>query len=185
MPKNFLSRISIPLLSLLALLTTQPAWSRDYSPNPSAQITTSAPAVAIKNAKQPFPGILTGGQPSKQQLLEAKQKGYKTIISLRTRKETGLWDEEKTVQDLGMKYVSIPVSGGSDVNKQNSQALIQALSDAKDYPVMVHCASGNRVGALFAIDAKFNRGMTSEQALQIGRDAGLTKLEETVKQILD
>lgn len=185
MPQHSLSRISIALLSLLALLTTQPAWSSDYSPNPSIQTTTSAPALAIRNAKHPFPGILTGGQPSREQLIEAKQKGYKTIISLRTRRETGLWDEEKTVRELGMKYVSIPVSGGSGINRQNSTALIQALSDAKDYPVMVHCGSGERVGALFALDAKLNRGMATEQALQIGRSAGLNRMESRVTQILD
>ena len=182
MLKHHLSRISIALLMLVII---QPAWSDDYLPTPGAQIMAKVPAIAIKNAKQPFPGLLTGGQPSKAQLAEAKEKGYKTIISLRTRAETGEWDEEKTVQGLGMKYISIPIGGASDLSSKNAKALISALSDPKDYPVMLHCASGNRIGALFAVDAGLNQNIAAEKALQIGRDSGMTRLEPAVKKILN
>ncbi|MBV1915589.1 MAG: protein tyrosine phosphatase family protein [Pseudomonadales bacterium] len=182
MLKHSLSRLSIALLMLVVI---QPAWSNDYAPKTSAPITTEAPATAIKNAKQPFPGILTGGQPSEAQLIEAKQKGYKTIITLRPTTETGNWDEQKIVQGLGMKFISIPVAGIAGVSIENSSALISALSDPADYPVMVHCASGNRVGALFALDAGLNQNLDTEQALEIGRSAGMTSLEEPVKNILD
>lgn len=182
MLKHYLSRISITLLMLVII---QPAWSSDYLPTPASQITAEAPEIAIRNAKQAFPGILTGGQPSSAQLIEAKNKGYKTIISLRTRAETGEWDEEKTVQELGMKYVSIPIGSAADLSSKNAKALISALSDPKDYPVMLHCASGNRVGALFAVDAGLNQNIAVEEALQIGRNSGMTRLEAVVKQILN
>lgn len=172
-------------ITLLMLLVIQPAWSGEYKPGAAIQITDTAPRLEITNAKQPFPGILTGGQPSIAQLKEAKEKGYKTIISLRTRRENGLWNEGDTVRELGMKYISIPISGARGLTSQNSNALIQALSDVKDYPVMVHCGSGDRVGAMFAIDAGLNKKMTTEQAVQIGRSAGLSKLEGAVRQVLD
>ena len=50
---------------------------------------------------------------------------------------------------------------------------------------MLHCASGNRVGALFAVDAGLNQNIAVEEALQIGRDSGMTRLETVVKQILN
>ena len=182
MLSHYFSRISI---ALLMFAITQPAWSSDYNPTPVAQITAQVPTIEIRNAKQPFPGLLTGGQPSQAQLIEAKEKGYKTIISLRTRAETGEWDEEKTVQGLGMKYISIPIGSANDLSSKNAKALISALSNPKDYPMMLHCASGNRIGALFAVDAGLNQHIAAEKALQIGRDSGMTRLEPVVKKILN
>ncbi|MBV1959303.1 MAG: hypothetical protein KUG53_01090 [Pseudomonadales bacterium] len=177
-----LSRIAVALLMLIMF---QPAWSDEYLPNPDINIAADAPAINIKNAKQPFPGILSGGQPTGPQLKEAQKKGYKTVISLQTRMETGVWDEAETVQELGMKYVSIPISNAAELNSENSKALIKALSDPDDYPILLHCGSGDRVGALFAVDAGLNRGIATEEALQIGRSAGMKRLEGPVKEILD
>lgn len=178
------SAILLPL-TLLMLVLSSPTWSAEYLPNATANITTPAPTVEIKNFKHPFPGILTGGQPVREQLVEAKNKGYKTIISLRARSETGLWDEGNTVRELGMKYISIPVSGSSSISAENSRKLVHSLSDPKDYPIMVHCGSGDRVGALFALDAGINQNIAIESALEIGRKAGLNRLEPAVKKILE
>ena len=49
---------------------------------------------------------------------------------------------------------------------------------------MVHCASGNRVGALFALKAFHLEDADVESALASGREAGLTKLEETIRERL-
>jgi len=51
-------------------------------------------------------------------------------------------------------------------------------------PVLVHCMSGNRVGALFALRAFWLQGMSAVEALAVGRRYGLTKLEPLVVQIL-
>jgi protein tyrosine phosphatase (PTP) superfamily phosphohydrolase (DUF442 family) len=53
-----------------------------------------------------------------------------------------------------------------------------------DKPVLVHCGSGNRAGALLALRAKLN-GADDETALEAGRDTGLTGLEPVVKQRLE
>ncbi len=50
-------------------------------------------------------------------------------------------------------------------------------------PVLVHCASGNRVGALFALREKAN-GATNEQAIAAGKTAGMTRLEPEVLKVL-
>jgi protein tyrosine phosphatase (PTP) superfamily phosphohydrolase (DUF442 family) len=84
-----------------------------------------------------------------------------------------------------MDYINIPVSGARGITSQNSQALIKALSDSSKYPVMIHCASGNRVGALFALDAAQRAKLPVEEAINIGKQSGMTRLEGVVKNIIE
>lgn len=154
-----------------------------YLPNDKTASLTAAPMITIPNAKQAFPGILTGGQPSEAQLIEAQQKGYKTVINLRPAAEQNGLDEGDQVKKLGMHYINIPVSGVNDLTSANSQALNKALSDINTYPVLIHCASGNRVGALFALDAHQRAQLPIDAAIDIGKKAGLTHLEDTVRKL--
>lgn len=50
--------------------------------------------------------------------------------------------------------------------------------------MIVHCGSGNRVGALFALRAFHDEGYDLESAMEKGGLAGLTKLEPYVRQCL-
>jgi len=52
------------------------------------------PKIDIPNALIPKPDILTGGQPTPQQLEQAKQAGYRTIVNLRPAAEMSEWSEE-------------------------------------------------------------------------------------------
>jgi hypothetical protein len=66
----------------------------------------------------------------------------------------------------------------------NAQALRAAL-DAADGPVLVHCASGNRAGGLLALMQARSGAMTTEQALEFGRNAGMTSTEARVRHLLE
>jgi len=48
----------------------------------------------------------------------------------------------------------------------------------------VHCASANRVGALFALNVYRETGDVNK-ALEAGRAAGLTRMEAQVREVLD
>ena len=52
-----------------------------------------------------------------------------------------------------------------------------------DGPVMIHCGSGNRVGALMSLRASIN-GADDETAVEAGKQTGLTRLEPTVRERL-
>ncbi len=132
----------------------------------------------LPNGRRPFPDILTGGQPTLQQLETAVARGYRTVINLRPVNEGGTTRED--VEGLGMSYVLIPVAGAEGLTIENTRALNDALRDA-ERPVIVHCASGNRVGALFALRAFHVDGKSADEALEIGKIAGLTRLEPVVR----
>lgn len=130
--------------------------------------------------------VLVAGQPSMQELMAAKAAGVKVVINLRpTTEPSGMGDEAAVVQKLGMKYVNIPVAGAGDVSVANAKKLRAVLDGAKDEQVLLHCASGNRVGALLALEAFYVNGKTVEEAMAIGKAARLTGLAGFVQNQLE
>jgi len=125
------------------------------------------------------PGLYAGGQPDESQLQALAAQGVTTVIDLRGADEDRGYAEAARVQALGLRYVSLPIAGAADITPANARALQQVL-DASDGPVLLHCASGNRVGALLALQAHA-RGLDEEAAIAEGRSAGLGSLEPTVR----
>jgi len=137
----------------------------------------------IPNACWPKDDVLVGGQPSRDDFTDAKNAGFKTIINIRGLGEDGTDWEPDFLNRLGLIYHHIPVSGPMDITEEKAQLLMDRMETCA-YPLMIHCASGNRVGALFAINAFKRDGLTRSQAIQIGSDAGLTKLRPFVEALL-
>jgi len=147
-----------------------------------------APAVEwvdlVPKGKLPMEGVLTGGQPSSEELATLAENGFRTVINLRQPDEKGTAGEEETVEGLGMGYLSIPVAGAEGITEENALALAAALEEA-ERPVLLHCGSGNRVGALLALMAYHLEGRSAEEALAFGREGGLTRLEPAVRESLE
>jgi uncharacterized protein (TIGR01244 family) len=182
----------LPCLTLLAIACApeveqaSPPQTRvaDTAIEESAVVGSLRPEDLLRNGRAPFEGqeILVGGQPTPGQLERARELGYKTVINLRQPEEKDSTDPE-LVRQLGMTYVSIPISGPPDMTEEKARALAEAMAAAES-PVMVHCASGNRVGGLFAMKAYYVDGMNPEEALAVGKAAGMTRLEPTVRERL-
>jgi len=128
---------------------------------------------------EPADGITAAGQPDETGLKELAEDGYAAVIDLRAAGEDRGLDEKSFVENLGMDYVPLPIAGRDAISFENALKLDQILS-SYDKPVLVHCGSSNRVGALFALREKLN-GADDEDALSFGKSAGMTSLESTVK----
>ena len=136
----------------------------------------------LPNGKEPAPGVIVGGQPTLDQLDEVAALGVKTAINLRTAGESEIGSAD--LEARGMAYVSIPIAGAEGLNADSAAAFTAALEEA-ERPVMVYCGSGNRVGGLFALKAYYHDGATVEEALALGKEYGLTRLEPAVREHLD
>lgn len=132
---------------------------------------------------QPRPQLYTAGQPSVDQLQQAAAAGVTTLIDLRQPDEDRGFDETAAAERLGLRYVRIPVAGAAGLTEANTQALRTALAQSGG-PVLVHCASGNRAGALLAL-LQARDGASVDQALQFGREAGMTSLEAPTRVLLE
>lgn len=154
---------------------------------PAAQSVPGAvpsPAPLAPQWHQPRPGLLTGGQPAPTDWAALKAQGVAMVVNLRTDAEMAGRNEAAEVAAAGMAYIGIPVAGAEGVDADNARRLWTLLKSS-DAPVFVHCASGNRAGALLAIGAAHQGGMAPEAALEFGRSAGLTSLEPVVRERLE
>ncbi len=144
------------------------------------QVDTAAISSAeIMNLSTPAENVLASGQPTQEQLQLLASSGVKHIINLRPTSEQE-FDEEALVKSLGMEYHSMPVAGADGVTSENAKRLDDLLSSLNGQPLLVHCASSNRVGALRALTASAN-GEALESAITTGKSWGLTGLEPAVR----
>ena len=130
---------------------------------------------------KPVKGITPAGQPDAATLEVFAKNGYAAVIDLRTVDEDRGLNEQAVVEGLGMQYVAMPI-GYEGITFENAAALDKLLAEF-DEPVLLHCGSSNRVGALLALQASLE-GASDAEALEIGRRAGLSSLESTVRQKL-
>lgn len=131
---------------------------------------------------QPVDGVTSSGQPDEQALKVFADSGYAAVIDLRGENESRGLDEAAVVESLGMSYIPLPISSSDAISFDNA-AKLQRLIDAQEGPVLVHCGSGNRVGALLALAAALD-GADDDQAIDAGKEGGLTRLEPVVRERL-
>jgi uncharacterized protein (TIGR01244 family) len=138
---------------------------------------------AIPNYRLLKPGLAAAGQPTPTALQGLKAMGFRTVVNLRSEKE-GPADEKAVVEAQGLRYVSIPILPDT-FSLADVQALEKVLDDPAASPVLVHCASSNRVGAAWAV-IQARKGKSLEEAEAAGRAAGLTspQMEAALKRVL-
>lgn len=123
-------------------------------------------------------------QPTAQMIANLPAAGVRTVINLRPASETPELDEKALVEKAGMQYRSLPIAGAAGLTRDNVTAFDRLLGEARDGQVLVHCASGNRVGAMMALRARWIEGKRPEESLAIGKSSGLKGLEGDVKALL-
>jgi protein tyrosine phosphatase (PTP) superfamily phosphohydrolase (DUF442 family) len=98
--------------------------------------------------------VYRSGQPSPNRLRKWVTKyGIKTVINLRGSSEKEIEQEQLTADELGVKFVSIYLSGKRLATTSELADLIDALENAET-PVLLHCRSGiDRSGMAGALAA--------------------------------
>lgn len=149
-----------------------------------SESTTFITAVDLKagNAAAADARLVSSGQPDEATLRAIADEGFTAVVDLRTETEDRGFDEQEAVNQMGMVYASLPISGAADVTFDNAAVLNHILANYEGR-ILIHCASGNRVGALFALREKL-LGASTDEALAAGQAAGLTRLESVVKERL-
>lgn len=135
----------------------------------------------IPNASFPEPGILAAGQPTGEQIQLLAEEGYKTVIDLRPAEEARGYDEAGAAKANGLEYINIPVTAAS-LDQAAIDHFLSAMKKA-ERPVVVHCATSNRVGALYYAWLVLEKGAKPAEALEKAKAAGLRspELVEKVK----
>lgn len=129
-------------------------------------------APGLANAGQPLPDVATAGQPEGRHFGRLAEAGYRTVIDLRAPEEDRLLNEPEVIGRAGMEYVSLPV-GHEDIGDGTFDRFRELMADRERRPVLVHCSSANRVGALLIPYLVLDEGKSAEEALEVASRVGL------------
>lgn len=137
---------------------------------------------AINNYTRAAPYLGTAGLLGEGGVAEAAQLGFKTIIDLRSPAEPNQPAEAGLAADAGLGYINIPIAKGAPTEEQIA-LFTDLMEDRKTFPILLHCASANRAGALWALYRASN-GVPADTAIEEGRAIGMKSREGQVRELL-
>jgi protein tyrosine phosphatase (PTP) superfamily phosphohydrolase (DUF442 family) len=113
--------------------------------------------------------LITGGQPTAEQLQAAALEGFKAVINLATNWSGHSPEEEAgLVRSLGMAYYPIPVEWGNPTLEdfRRFEELLDRLGETR---MLIHCAANFRVTAFYGLYAMKRLGWSEVQAEALRR----------------
>jgi uncharacterized protein (TIGR01244 family) len=168
------------ILTILAIVfvACQTGCDRSAGPNlvPAQPVSGWPDTLNVSRAGRLF----FAGQPSEAALRLAAGEGVVLVINLRPAEQMAEvpFDEAAVVEDLGMRYVTIPMAPPA-VSRADVDRFAEELAPT-DGPVLLHCKKSNLVGGLWAAYLVREHGIGWEDALALGKAAGLFK-EPTIE----
>jgi len=116
----------------------------------------------------------TGGQPTAEAYIKAAASGFRSILSLRTGNEgIDLARERTLVESNKLRYFNIPVDS-SAARPEQADEFLRLTRDKANHPMLINCATANRVGAFVMILRVLDQGWSEERALEEATRIGLT-----------
>ncbi len=137
---------------------------------------------SIVNYTKVAPNVALAGRLLEGGLEAAVGLGFKLIIDLRQPAEEGVAEEAAAAPGLGIAYVSSPMGAPAPGEDQLNQ-FTALISDPANYPILAHCASSNRAGAIWALH-RVRSGVDPITAIEEGRNGGMTRKEAMVREML-
>ena len=116
----------------------------------------------MQSASQTVPGVTNytrvdvaigcGGATTAEAFPFLRKEGFTSVINLRLQDEPGADVEasKAAAEAAGLKYIHLPLNGHAP-STQAVDAILAAVKDPSNTPVYIHCATANRVGAVWLI----------------------------------
>jgi protein tyrosine phosphatase (PTP) superfamily phosphohydrolase (DUF442 family) len=116
----------------------------------------------------------TGGQPTDQAYAKAAASGFRSVLSLRTADEgVDLMRERALVEKNNLRYFNVPVVSSSPRPVQADE-FIRLVKEKSNHPMLINCASANRVGAFMMIFRMLEQGWSEDKALDEAVKIGMS-----------
>lgn len=116
--------------------------------------------------------IYLSGQPGKDDIAEIASAGIKTVINLRHSKEMTEFDEKAAVEAAGLTYTHLPWKAPDELTDEIFNQTRKLLSESTE-PVLLHCGSSNRAGAVWLPWQVLDQGLPLEEAVEAAKKMGL------------
>jgi protein tyrosine/serine phosphatase len=123
--------------------------------------------------------LYRGAQPDLEGFRHLRDLGIRTVVNLREEKDAVKTGEQKIVESLGMRYVSLPVKDGNFFTwfrriPEDSVKQFLAIVQTEPAPLFVHCRRGtDRTGAMVAFYRMATSGWDARRATDEADDVGM------------
>jgi uncharacterized protein (TIGR01244 family) len=117
-------------------------------------------------------GVFLASQPKPEDFEQASKSGVKTVINLRHEAELTDFDEREVVTGLGLNYIHVPWNSVDELTDDVFDRSREHLNTA-ERPILLHCSSANRVGAVWLPWRVLDGGLTYAEALAEAKIVGL------------
>lgn len=125
---------------------------------------------AFTNYDRLRPTIATAGLLKDGAVAELKSLGFAAVLDLRGPLE-GTASEKTQVESAGLRYFNIPVTEQAPTDAQ-VEAFTRIVEDPANHPILIHCHTANRVGAMWVL-YQVRNGVPVTIAVEEGRAVGL------------
>jgi protein tyrosine/serine phosphatase len=120
----------------------------------------------IRNGGKISNSLFRGAQPRQEGFQQLKNLGVTTIVDLRGEDPNRVTWERQQAESLGMRFVSIPVSGWNPPSNDQVAQFLTLFRNKPQEKVYVHCRYGeDRTGVFVAAYRMAMEGWPSQQAL--------------------
>src|SRR3546814_19911545 len=116
----------------------------------------------------PAPAIVSAGLLDADDISRVRDARILHVIDLTPDAETPDFDEAAAARTAGLVYSNLPLRGAVALTRENVLAFDALVREAKR-PVLVHCASGNRVGEMASLRAAWVVGEERGEAIDTGK----------------
>ena len=139
----------------------------------TAQSVTKETLPGVTNFARLETTIACAGATTPQAVAGLKQMGYASIINLREANEAGadIDAEAAAAKTAGITFIHLPFNTASP-NPAVVDTFLKAVTDSKNQPAFVHCASGNRAAAMWFIKRAVIDKWDNDRALAEASELG-------------
>ncbi len=130
----------------------------------------------IFNYNRTTPSMATSGVIREGGIELLVREGFNSVIDLRTPQE-GVAAEAAAMQKAGLAYSNIPI-GKQAPSDDDVRKFASIFEDKNRGLLLLHCASANRVGTLWAM-YRVSTGVALQTALEEGRTVGMKPARES------
>lgn len=119
-----------------------------------------------------FGDMYLASQPQEDDFETAKNAGIRTVINMRHPEEMTDFDEEATVTALGLEYINLPWAKPEELTDKVFDRARELLNTSEK-PILLHCSSANRVGAVWIPWRVLDGGIDIEDAIEEAKTIGI------------
>jgi uncharacterized protein (TIGR01244 family) len=169
------TRPSVLVATLIVATLSAPASAQAPGANPASATVRKEAMAGVTNFSRVDATVGCGGATTADAMPALKAAGFTSVINLRQATENGadIDGSRAAAERAGLRYVHLPFSAAQP-DPAVVERFLAAVRDPANQPAYIHCASANRVGALWLIKRVKQDGWPLDRAVEEATAIGLT-----------